>query len=268
VVTDVVKPPEDAAFGRVASCGDGVFILTVSRPEGDLAFWLRVDAAGQPEGLTPAGGHLLPAGCHQIAASLGGTILGYTVVDRSPPPRTTEAGLVDVTTGERRLASFPPGVIRYLSLANDGQTVAFQLESRSDVASGSYVAAATARDWVSQGTRLDDPHGHPYDAISPVISADGQAVYITVAQPDPAGGPHWNRLLEIPAGGGAPRVLFEMRYKPDRYNVHYMWGNVCRDPAGSALLAFATGCVYRIGISSGAATRLPFPEGQPYDAAW
>jgi hypothetical protein len=25
---------------------------------------------------------------------------------------------------------------------------------------------------------------------------------------------------------------------------------------------------YRIEISSGAAIRLPFPEGQPYDAAW
>jgi hypothetical protein len=26
--------------------------------------------------------------------------------------------------------------------------------------------------------------------------------------------------------------------------------------------------VYRVGISSGVATRLPFPEGRPYAAAW
>ena len=41
-----------------------------------------------------------------------------------------------------------------------------------------------------------------------------------------------------------------------------------RDPAGGSLLAFATGYVYRVGISSGVATRLPFPEGRPYAAAW
>ena len=37
-----------------------------------------------------------------------------------------------------------------------------------------------------------------------------------------------------------------------------------RDPPGDSLLAFATGYVYRVGISSGVATRLPFPEGRPY----
>jgi hypothetical protein len=47
-----------------------------------------------------------------------------------------------------------------------------------------------------------------------------------------------------------------------------MWGSVCRDLAGEWLLAFATGYVYRIEISTGAVIRLPFPEWQPYDAAW
>ena len=266
-VTDLVKPPAGAAFGRVTSCGDGEFILTASPPQAG-GYRLRVDAAGRAGELAQPG-ILLAGECRDIAASPGGTILAYTVWDVSPPPpRTAEAGLVDLATGERRVAPVPPGIIRYLSLANDGQTLAFQLESRSDVASGIYVAAAAASNWVSQGRLLVDPGGQPYDAISPVISADGQAVYITVAQPEPVGGPHWNRLLEVPADGGQPRVLFELRYQPDRYNLVYIWDTVCRDPAGESLLAFATGYVYRVEISSGAVTRLPFPEGRPYDAAW
>jgi hypothetical protein len=157
---------------------------------------------------------------------------------------------------------------RVRSLANDGQTLAFQLESRSDAPSGIYVASAAASDWVAQGRLVADPDGQLYHAISPVISADGQAVYLTVAQPEPFAEPHWTRLLEVPVEGGQPRVLFELRYQPNRYNLVYMWGSVCRDPAGESLLAFASGCVYRIEISSGAVIRLPFPEGQPYDAAW
>jgi hypothetical protein len=90
----------------------------------------------------------------------------------------------------------------------------------------------------------------------------------TVVQYEPTGGPHWNRLLDVPADGGQPRVLFELRYQPGGGNLVYMWGPVCRDPDGEWLLAFATGYVYRIEISSGAVIRLPFPEGQPYDAAW
>ena len=113
-----------------------------------------------------------------------------------------------------------------------------------------------------------DPNSQPYHAFSPVISADGQAVYLTVAQPGPWADPKWTRLLEVPAGGGQPRVLFELRYQRDPYNLVYMRGPVCRDRAGQSLLAFATGCIYRIEISSGAVIRLPFPEGQPYDAAW
>jgi hypothetical protein len=267
-VTDLVKPPAGAAFGKVTSHGGGEFILTASPISQPRAYRLRVDAAGRIAEFAPLPIELLPAECRVIAGSPGGTSLAYAAWDIRPPMRTAEAALVDLVTGERRIASVPPGVVRYLSLANDGLTLAFQLESRSDAVSGVYVAAAAAVDWVAQGRLLVDPDGQPYDAISPVISADGQAVYLTVAQPGPWADPKWTRLLEVPVGGGQPRVLFELRYQEDRYNVVYMWGSVCRDRAGESLLAFATGYVYRIEISSGAATRLPFPEGQPYDAAW
>jgi hypothetical protein len=265
-VTDLVKPPAGAAFGRVTSRGDGEFILTAA-PSRPGAYRLRVDAAGRAAELAQPG--ILPAGCRAIAASPDGTVLAYATWDMSPPPpRTAAAGLADLATGERRVTSVPPGVVRYLSLANDAQTLAFQLETRSGAASGVYVAPAAASDWVAQGRLLADPDGRPYDALSPVISADGQAVYLTVAQPGPWADPKWTRLLEVPAGGGQPRVLFELPYQPNGYNLAYMWGSVCRDPAGQSLLAFATGCIYRIEISSGAVTRLPFQEGRPYDAAW
>jgi hypothetical protein len=261
-----VKPPAGAAFGKVTSRGAGEFILTASRPE-TRAYRLRVGAGGRVAEFAPLPVELLPAECRVIAGSPGGTSLAYAAWDMRPAGRTAEAGLVDVVTGERRLASVPPGVTRYLSLANDGQALAFQLESRSDVASGIDVAATAAFDWVAQGRLLMDPDGQPYDAISPVISADGQAVYATVAQPGPWADPHWTRLLEVPVDGGQPCVMFELRHQKNRDNAVYMWGSVCRDPAGESLLAFASGCVYCIEISSGAVTRLPFPEGQSYDAA-
>jgi hypothetical protein len=269
-VTDRVKPAAGAAFLRVTSAGQGVFFLIGSGAGGDsrLVHQLRVDdegRAGQPV-LVP--GDLLPPGCGHIAASPGGTLLAYTVPDPAAPPSASGSGLVDLATGERRVASLPDGSISGLSLANDGQRLAFQWHRRSGGEQDVYVAAAAASDWVTQGRVLAAPDGVPYDAISPVISADGRAVYLTVAQPEPAGGPHWNRLLEVPAGGGQPRVLFELRYQPGGGNATYLWGPVCRDPAGQWLLAFTTGYVYRIEISSGAVIRLPFPEGQPYDAAW
>jgi hypothetical protein len=48
----------------------------------------------------------------------------------------------------------------------------------------------------------------------------------------------------------------------------YTWGTVCRDPAGEWLLIFSSGYAYLIELSSSAVIGLPFPEGQPYDAAW
>jgi hypothetical protein len=269
-VTDRVKPPADESFMRVTSAGQGEFFLTGSGARGGspLVYRLRVDAGGRAGQLAPVLGDLLPPGCRHIAVSQEGTILAYAVPDMTASSSTAEAGLVDLATGERRIASLHAGSISELSLANDGQALAFQWQPRSGGEEEVYVAAAAASNWVTQGTVLADPDGLPYDAISPVISADGRAVYITVAQPEPTGGPHWNRLLEVPAGGGQPRVLFELRYQPGSGNAIYMWGPVCRDPAGNWLLAFATGYVYGIEISSGAVIRLPFPEGQPYAAAW
>jgi hypothetical protein len=271
-VTDRIKPPAGESFMRVTSNGQGAFFLTTSVNwtvgASPLVYRLQVDAGGRAEQLAPVPGDLLPPGARDIAASPGGTVLAYTVPDMTAPLSTAEAGLVDLATGERRIASLPAGFISDLSLANDGQTLAFQWQPRSVGEADVYVAPAAASDWVSQGRVLTDPGGLPYDAESPVISADGRAVYITVGQPEPTGGPRWTRLLEAPAGGGRPRVLFELRYQPHGGNLVYMWGPVCGDRAGDQLLAFATGYVYRIEISSGAITQLPFPEGQPYDAAW
>lgn len=106
------------------------------------------------------------------------------------------------------------GSLDALTLANDDQALAFQWQPGSAGAPDIYVAASAAADWVSEGTVLTDPSGQPYDVISPVISANGRAVYVTAAQPEPTGGPHWNRLLEVPVDGGQPRVLFELRYQP------------------------------------------------------
>jgi hypothetical protein len=274
-VTDRVKPPAGESFMRVTSTGQGVFFLTTSgapagRPRAGgspMVYRLGVDAAGRAGQLAPVSSDLLPPGFCYIAASPGGTILAYIVPDMTPRRSIAEAGLVDLATGERRIASLPAGSLGELSLTNDGQTLAFQWQPGSGGELDVYVAAAAASDWVTQGRVLTDSDGLPYDATSPVISADGRAVYLTVAQPEPTGGPHWNRLLEVPADGGQPRVLFELRHQPGG-NFVYMWGSVCRDRAGEWLLAFATGYVYRIEISSGAVIRLPFPEGQPYDAAW
>lgn len=266
-VTDRVKPASGVVFSQVISRGQGEYFLTGSRP-GSAAWRLVVDAVGRVQELAPVPGDLLPSGCRHIAASPGGTLLAYAVPDMTPPPSTDQAGLADLVTGERRLASLPPGSLGALTLANDDQALAFQWQPGSSGAPDIYVAASAAADWVSEGTVLSDPSGQPYDVISPVISANGRAVYVTVAQPEPTGGPHWNRLLEVPVDGGQPRVLFELRHQPGGGNFLYTWGPVCRDPAGESLLAFATGYAYRIEIESGAVIRLPFPEGQPYAAAW
>jgi hypothetical protein len=272
-VTDLVKPPA-GEFMRVTSTGQGVFFLTASgrpgppRSDSPTAYRLEIDAAGRAGQLAPVPGDLLPPGCRLIAVSPGGTTLAYAVPDMTGPPSTAEVGLVALATGERRIASLPAGSLSEPSLSNDGQAVAFQWHPRSGGQAGVYVAAAADSDWVAQGRVLTETDGLPYDATDPVISADGRAVYLTVVQYEPTGGPHWNRLLEVPADSGHPRVLFQLRYQPGGGNLVYMWGPVCRDPDGEWLLAFATGYVYRIEISSGAVIRLPFPEGQPYDAAW
>jgi hypothetical protein len=50
---------------------------------------------------------------------------------------------------------------------------------------------------------------------------DGTEIYAAVTQPDPGGGPRWNRLMAIPVQGGPPRVLFQLRYRNDPYNMRY-----------------------------------------------
>lgn len=92
-----------------------------------------------------------------------------------------------------------------------------------------------------------------------MISRDGTAVYVTAAQASLAGGSHWNRLLEVPAGGGQPRVLFELRYQANPANLAYMWDDVRLDPSGRFLLLLGFGWAYLVEISTAACARIPFP---------
>jgi hypothetical protein len=133
-----------------------------------------------------------------------------------PPGRsgTGEAGLVDLARGERRPARLPAGRLSDLSWAGDRRTVAFTSHPEPGGQPGVYVTGTDLGDWVTGGRLVDATRGLPDDLIDPVISADGGDIYCTVAQPDPHGGPHWNRLLAIPVHGGQPRVLFQLRYGP------------------------------------------------------
>lgn len=279
-VTARLKPPAGESFSGVTAAGPGTFLLAAyvrrarggtpaeSRASRERLYRLQVDGDGRAV-MTLVPGDLLPPDCHDVAASADGTVLAYTVKQMPGGPPAAQAGLVDTATGERRAASLPEGSIRDLSLSNDGQAVAFrwQPEAAPDEVDV-HVAPAAAADWVAAGSKLTGPAGEPYDAGSPVISADGRAVYITVVQPEPTGGPRWTRLLEVPAGGGQARTVFELRHQPQDRSLAALWGPVCRNRGGDQLLAFADGYAYRIGISSGAVTRLPFPEGEAVDAAW
>jgi hypothetical protein len=151
-------------------------------------------------------------------------------------------------------------------LFNDAQAVAFQWQPQSGGEVDVYVAAAADSGWVTRGRVLADTDGLPSDATGPVISADGRAVYLTVVQYEPTGGPTETGCWKSRPGNGQPRVLFELRYQPEGGNLVPNGGRCAATPAGNG--AFATGYVYRIEISSGEVIRLPFPEGQPYDAAW
>jgi hypothetical protein len=284
-VTDLITPPPDVGqFSAVTSAGGGLFFLTgqdTPQPGRQIrgepvvrTYRMRVDEAGRVEELEPLPEGLLPPGRRLITACPGGRTLAYICTDRRVPPAgsripTLEAGLVDLDRGERRPARLPAGGLGELSWAGDRRTVAFAWHPASGEPPGIYVTDTGAtRDWVSAGQPVEAARGLTDDLIDPVISADGGEIYGTVAQPDPGGGPHWNRLLAIPVHGGQPRVLFQLRYRSDGHNVRYMWTTACRDATGGHLLVFATGYVYRIEASSAALTRLPFPEGRPYAAAW
>ena len=286
-VTDVVKPPPDVSqFTAVTSAGGGLFFLTGHSPlEPGLRtggkpaglpparmYRLQVDDTGRAAGLAQLPPGLLPPGCRHITACPGGSTLAYISAGTAMPPGRLgagEAGLADLASGKRRPARLPAGRLCDLSWASDQQTVAFTWHPDPGGQPGIYVTdTSTAGDWVSEGRLVDATRGLPDDLIDPVISADGGEIYCTTAQPDPRGGPHWNRLLAIPVRGGPPRTLFQLRYRANSYNLHYMWTTACRDATGRHLLAFTAGYVYRVEIPSATFTRLPFPEGQPYAAAW
>jgi hypothetical protein len=287
-VTDLVTlPPDVGQPSAVTSGGGGLFFLTgqgTPRPERQVreerglpvaarVYRMQVDDVGRVAGLAPLPEGLLPPGCRHITACPGGRTLAYICTDlrARPGPRTgtLEAGLVDLDSGARRPARLPAGRLGGLSWAGDRRTVAFAWHPESAGPPGIYLADTSATDdWVHAGQPVEATNGLPDDLTDPVISADGGEIYATVTQPDPRGGPHWNRLLAIPVHGGQPRVVFQLRYRNDPYNLRYMWETACRDATGGSLLVFATGYVYRIEASSFAFARLPFPEGRPYAAAW
>ena len=285
-VTGIVKPPIGAGnFTRVSSLGKGAYLLAASpladeqrrssphrrtRHEVLQAYLLQENADGKAADLRPLPDGVLPRGCRDIACSSNGDMLAYAAADIANLPLTAEVGLIDLSTYQRRaVRSMANGTVGALSWAGDNRTLAFEWNSVSGFpASGIYVADIYSGDWLSQSTVVNPQNRLGGDVISPVISADGQAVYATVAQPEPAGGLRWTRLVEIPIGRGQPQTLFELRYEANSYNLHYMWELICRDRLGRYLLVFTTGYVYRVEISSGTITRLPFPEGRPYAAAW
>jgi hypothetical protein len=282
-VTDLVTPPPGVGrFSAVTSAGSGLFFFTGQdapqpgrqvAPDPAWIYRMRVDEAGRVAELEPLAEGLLPPGYPHITACPGGRTLAYTCTTLRVPPvgniRTLEAGLVDTSSGARRPARLPAGLLSVLSWAGDGRTVSFAWHPESAEPPGIYVVDThAADDWVGAGQPVEAIRELSDDPIDPVLSADGREIYATVAQPDPGGGPHWNRLLAIPVRVGQPRVVFHLRYRSDSYNVRYMWTTVCRDVTGGNLLLFATGYAYRIEVSSGAVTRLPFPEGRPYAAAW
>ena len=272
-VTDLVKPPPEAGqFARVTSAGAGVFFLTCRRLHQSAVYRLEVGENGRAERLTPLPEDLLPAALPRaIAACPGGGTLAYTSTrlgKLSERTRTAEAGLVDLGSGRRRLARLPAGHLTDLSWAGDRGTVAFMWSPETGEEPAVYVTSTGAEDWIAAGRLVEGTRGLPDTMMEPIISADGGEIYCTVAQPDPRGGSHWNRLLAIPVHGGPPRNLFQLRYQTDSHNLHYMWTTTCRDETGHYLLAFATGYVYRIHVPTATFTRLPFPEGRPHDAAW
>jgi hypothetical protein len=183
---------------------------------------------------------------------------------------TTLTAAVSASGGQRRGHADPGmGAMTELSWAADGRILACEWRAADGGRSAVHVVeTGRVADWVTGSQEVAAYDGGLRHVICPLISADGSAVYLTVPQPDPAGGPHWNRVAELPLAGCRPGVLSGLRYRYNPGNSLYMWTTVCRDQAGRFLLAFCPGYVYRIEIASAASTRLPFPEGLPYDAAW
>jgi hypothetical protein len=288
VTAIVTTPPAVQVFDRVASAGtfsdtgEQLHVLAgqqagrasaVTRhphagPRAPLLYSLRVDAAGQVADLTviPAESGL-PAGPGSpvIAVTPDGTSLLCAQAQRREGFWETAVYMVKIATGESSvLADAFAGQISELSWAGDGQTLAFEwnppLGRAANGELGIYLAdAANPADWVA-GPRLVVPsNGILGELITPVISHDGTAVYVTAAQAELSGGPHWNRLLEVPVSDGAARTLFELRYQANPANLAYMWTDVRLDPSGRFLLLLGHGWAYVVEIATATSIRIPYP---------
>jgi hypothetical protein len=271
----VPEVPGIRRFRSVTAATDGLFYLTPESPPEDRSvarvFRLRVDSDGQVAELTELSGNLLPPDTWHFTVTPDGARLVYAVGERAKRGWvTTETATVDAATGERHSYPSPAtGTMTELSLAADGRTMAYEWRDAATGDSSVHVVdIGTAEDWVTGSRQVASYGGELRHAIRPLISADGSAIYLSVPQPDPAGGLHWNRLVELPLTGGEPRALFGLRYTPNSGNHMYMWTTVCRDQSGRFLLVFSHGYVHRVDIAAAQSTRLPFPEGSPYAAAW
>ncbi|MGI5164500.1 hypothetical protein ACQEU3_09125 [Spirillospora sp. CA-253888] len=252
----------------------GTYLLTGGDP-----YRLRVDGEGRIAELAPfpADGPIdwispdgrLAAGRHRDGPIPGPPGSAFD------PRRRLSTALRELSTG--RTVSHLPGAagqLSHLTWAADSRRVAFEWVSYEGTfpMAGAHeirVADAHARDWVGNGrTVVADTSGEHGELHGPVISADGESVYVTAAQPEPTGGEPWTRLLEFPVSGGPPRVLFELRYSATSHNVIFMWGTVCRNTVGTHLLIFPSGWAYRLSLATGEVIRLPYPEGSCTAAAW
>jgi hypothetical protein len=270
--------PEMPRFRTVTAATGGLFYLTADLPNRDgraitfstRVFRLTVDSGGQVAELTALSEDLLPPETRHVAVTPDGSRLLYATAERSATGwLTTVTATVDTATGQRRVYPNPgAGTMTELSLAADG-TLAYEWRDAASGRSAVHVVdIGTAGDWVTDSRTVAPYDGGLRHGICPLISADGSAVYLSVPQPDPSGGQHWNRIVELPLVGGQPRVLFGLRYTGNSGNSMYMWTTVCRDQRGRFLLVFSPGYVHRVDIATATSARLPFPEGMPYDAAW
>jgi hypothetical protein len=275
----VPEVPGIPRFRAVTAAAGGLFYLTAGLPVRDgravtfdtRVFRLAVDSEGQVAELTALPEDLLPPGTRHVAVTPDGSRLVYVTGELSPAGWLTVAtATVGTATGQRRSYPNPgTGAMTGLSLAADGRTLAYEWRDAASGRSAVHVVdIGTAGDWLADSRTVASYDGGLRDAICPLISADGSAVYLSVPQPDPKGGPHWNQIVELPLAGGEPRILFALRYTGNPGNSMYMWTTVCRDQRGRFLLAFSPGYAYRVDIAAAASTRLPFPEGMPHEAAW
>lgn len=254
--------------GQQAGQASAVSVRPYAGPAAPALYALRVDADGQAADLTPIPmASPLPAtlGSPSIAVTPDGTSLLYAQSRRHEGFWETEVYLVMIGTGEATvLADAIPGQLAEPSWAGDGHTLAFEWNPGpgrgADGEPGICVVDIDGRaGWHAAGRLVAPCQGAIGELISPVISRDGAAVYVTAAQADLSGGPHWNRLLEVPVSGGEPRTLFELRYQANPANLAYTWTDVRLDPSGRFLLLLGVGWAYLVEIATAASARIPYP---------